>query len=233
LTVRPIPSWIETWDQYSLQFYDFSLSPAYRLLTLVVDICNLRCEAASTPPDKLQHFISRAVLLDQQFESWLTTLPETWNYAVYTAPAGHGDDAAYGCRYHIYYDLWTGSMWNTYRSARIMLNLVIVGWLKASSESTADLTIYSSESAHAIDIMHQLSRDICESVSFHLKSYPGCMDIPRAIGGYFVLWPLFAACNPPGIDPRLRRWVIERLDFIAHCMGIQQASSIARRLQIR
>jgi hypothetical protein len=198
----------------------------------VVAICNLRCEAASTP-DKLQSFISRAILLDQQFDLWLTTLPETWNYAVYTAPPGHGHDAAYDSRYHIYYDLWTGSMWNTYRSARIMLNLVLVGWLKASSESTADLATYPSECAHAIQIMYQLSRDICESVSFHLKSYPGCVDTPRAIGGYFVLWPLFAASNPPGVDSALRVWVIERLDFIAHCMGIQQASSIACRLRTK
>lgn len=233
MTVRPIPSWIQTWDQYSLQFYDFSLSPAYRLLSLVVGICNLRCEAASIPPFELRPFISRAVLLDQQFDLWLTTLPETWDYAVYTAPLGHSNDAAYDSRYHIYYDLWTGSMWNTYRSARIMLSLVIVGWIKAISESVADSVTSTSESTYFIQIMHQLSREICESVSFHLRSYPSCMETPRAIGGYFVLWPLFAACNPPGTDPALKRWSIERLDFIAHCMGIQQASSIAHWLRKR
>lgn len=229
--MRPIPAWIQTWDQYSLQFYDFSLSPAYKLLNLVANICNLRCEASSTPPGGLDEFISRAVLLDQKFDLWLTTLPEAWNYTTYTAPSGHTSDAAYNTHYHIYYDLWTASIWNTYRSARIMLHLVLRDWIHTSSKSSADPTIYGSENVNSSKIMHRLSREICESISFHLKSYPGCTDKQWAIGGYFVLWPLFAACSRRDTDPALKRWVIERLDFIGHCMGIQQACSIARRLR--
>lgn len=229
--VTPIPSWIQTWDEYSLQFYDFSLSPAYKLLNLVANICNLRCEAASAPPEHLSGFISRAILLDQDFDAWLTTLPQTWNYVIYTAPPGHSNDAAYDSHYHIYFDLWTGSIWNTYRGARIMLNLVIRSWINSSLSSSTPSATYVAENARCTEILSQLSIEICESIPFHLKTYPGCIDTPRAIGGYFVLWPLFASCSRPDTDPSLRKWVIERLDFIGHCMGIQQACSIARRLR--
>jgi hypothetical protein len=229
--VTPIPSWIHKWDQYALQFYDFSRRPAYRLLNLVANICNIRCEASSAPPEDLQSFISQAILLDQEFDTWLTTLPDTWSYVTYTAPVGHKKDAVYNSHYHIYYDLWTGSMWNTYRGARIMLNLVIRAWISVVLKSSPTSTIYAAENAHCTATLNRLSIEICESISFHLGTYPGCLDVPRAIGGYFVLWPLFASCSRPDADPVLKNWVIERLDFIGHCMGIQQACSIARRLR--
>lgn len=231
LMVTPVPSWIHEWDQYSLQFYDSSLSPAYRLLHLVANICNLRCEASTVSLEELHNFIARAILLDQEFVAWLTTLPESWRYVTYTAPPGHHRDAAYDSHYHIYYDLWTGSIWNTYRSARIMLNLVIRRWISAVSKASTVSTIYVTENAKCTATLNHLSIKICESISFHLGTYPGCRDVPRAIGGYFVLWPLWASCNRADADSILRNWVIERLDYIGHCMGIRQACSIAQRLR--
>jgi hypothetical protein len=66
---QPIPSWIQTWDQYALQFYDFSQTPAYKLLNLVASICNIRREASSASPEQLQNSISRAIQLDQEFDT--------------------------------------------------------------------------------------------------------------------------------------------------------------------
>lgn len=230
--VTPIPSWIQKWDEYCLQFYDFSLSPAYRLITIISKLCNLRCEASSASPKELGSFISRAILLDQEYDNWLTIIPETWNYVTYIAPMGYSDGAAYKSRYHIYHDLWTGNIWNTYRSSRILLNLVIRGWIMSVLKSfTSATTMYVAENARCTDILNHLSIDICESISFHLGTYPGCMHIPRALGGYWVLWPLFAVGSRPDGDPMLRKWIIERLDFIGHCMGIEQACSMARRLR--
>lgn len=229
--VTPIPSWIKKWDEILLQFYDFSKSPAYRLIVIITKICNLRCEAASASPKELDLFISHAILLDQEFDSWLTITPESWNYATCTAPMDHSDDAAYKSHYHIYYDLWTSNIWNTYRAARILLNLVIRFWIILASQGSPSSTMYASENACCAETLNHLSIEVCESVSYHLGTYPGCVDTPKALGGYFLVWPLFAVGGRPDGDPVLRMWVADRLEFVGRCMGIQQACAMAYRLR--
>jgi hypothetical protein len=112
-----------------------------------------------------------------------------------------------------------------------MLNLVLRGWISSILKTLPPSAMYVTENARCSKMLEHISVEFCESISFHLRSYPGCTDVPKAVGGYFVLWPLFAAGSRPDAHPITRKWIIERLEFIAHCMGIQQASSIARRLR--
>jgi hypothetical protein len=56
----------------------------------------------------------------------------------------------------------------------------------------------------------------------------------RAIGGISLIWPLYLAGNIESIaPPSLRNWVISRLEYIGHTMGIEQAILLATLLKNR
>lgn len=88
----------------------------------------------------------------------------------------------------------------------------------------------------AHEVVVQCSNDICSSVPYILGYDPdhqGPPKVPRAFNGNLLLWPLYNAGLTERIPGYQRRWVIERLRFIADVMGVRQASPLVQSLSAK
>jgi hypothetical protein len=76
--------------------------------------------------------------------------------------------------------------------------------------------------------------------SHYVDSPPSCSEdesaqlpVLRASGGYFLIWPLYLAGSMGLATEETRRWAIKALESVGRSMGIQQALTLVRIMQMR
>ena len=86
--------------------------------------------------------------------------------------------------------------------------------------------------------MAQIAQDVCASVPFSLGMI--CCDSDTlsvnpagacALGGFLLLWPLYLAAEAAQELPDVRAWIIGRLEYIGHSLGINQGVWMASILK--
>ncbi|KAJ5915930.1 hypothetical protein N7454_010837 [Penicillium verhagenii] len=207
------------------------------------NFCASMKDGSVTDPGEI---IRNALIIDANLTSLFLSVPASWNYRTVKVPLYDGEPitrAVWGDSYHIYGSLAASSMWNNYRSARILVHELIIDTVKALDASAEDT---DRRQQHALAsqsrvIAHQLVEDICSSVPFNLGAGTEADDgndieasAPfqvTAAGGFSLMWPLLIAGNSGLACKELRQWIINCLDKIGHSMGINQALAMAHLLR--
>ncbi|KAF2160561.1 hypothetical protein M409DRAFT_70317 [Zasmidium cellare ATCC 36951] len=131
---------------------------------------------------------------------------------------------------HIYKDVHVACIRNNTRVSQILCSSVVIDALK-----WLDPLHFQMDERFTLAKMRlqSLVGDICYSVPFHLygpdvvhKIRPnGQIRNPgQALGGYFLIWPLFAASSIQDIPDLQRRWLRGRLQTIARQYGLDQGN---------
>ncbi|KAE9371789.1 hypothetical protein N431DRAFT_559216 [Stipitochalara longipes BDJ] len=206
----------------------------WRILDLMARFANLLDAAEEQnhlDSDGLQHLLSSAAELDQDFQDVISSLPSDWQYQTFNCS---NPVSVYNKIYHTYSDPWTMRYWNYIRLCRIHLQQVI---LHNSFHSPNPSSIqYQTINA----TITQLSTDICATVPQHahylqrlqpqqIRSESSSDHIgppqvvPHTAGIYHLLWPLFAIGKMKTTPLHQRKWIINRMEYLGRISGISQA----------
>lgn len=191
----------------------------------------------------------------------MISVPPSWGYTTFNVPMQDGKPITqgfWGDSYHIYHSISASTIWNNYRSARIITQELIIDTIKDLEALTND-NISSPQrnflANQARQTVLQLVEDICASVPYilgmeievpeHLKvSSLGASIVHGAdmrtnlssfqitgAGGLTIMWPLLVAANSGVTCSDLRKWITACLDKIGHSMGINQALAMSKLIQ--
>jgi hypothetical protein len=208
------------------------------------NFCASMKDGSVTDPGEI---IRTALTIDANLTSLFISVPLAWSYRTVKVPLFNGEaitKAIWGDNYHIYGSLASSSMWNNYRSARILVHELIIDAVKTLEASTLEDT--DRRRQRALDsqsrlVAHQLVEDICASVPFNLGAGIEANEesdvedsAPLKVtgaGGFSLMWPLLIAGNSGLACQDLRQWIINCLEKIGHSMGINQALAMAHLLR--
>jgi hypothetical protein len=201
---------------------------------LIIQVSNLLADIKSKEAMDFADIIARAQALDRDLKSWTLDLPSRWHYALYHISNSDRDwvpEHTYNGYYYVYQDLWACNVWCYHRTARILVNLVIREQLLSYPSLYAEWSDIVQEAQSTIE---KLSLDICLSMSFALAIRGSTsvlsQDNPRSggcLGGYLLLWTLYVAARVQEPASSLREWIVQRLLYIGHMMGIGQGLLMA------
>jgi hypothetical protein len=209
------------------------------------DFCAAIKDQTLTRPSDI---IRAALKLDGDLVSALLDTPSTSSYRIVQVsgltceePPGR---TVWGDTYHIYSSIAASSMWNNYRSARILLREIIIDTLQhMRSAKDGDDNRHHALAYESRQIALQLMDDIFASVPFHLGVTLPCTGLASSTdqpqlsvgavgsGGMTLLWPLLSAANSGFASLQQRKWIIACLDKIGRSMGINQARAMAQLLR--
>lgn len=160
--------------------------------------------AAQANPAAVRELLGAVERLDAGLAGWPGMLPAVWGYSG-GAEMGEDVDVWGGC--DVYTDIWIASVWNNYRTARILTHAL----------RTRCLLSLGLDCRGSVQVVTRMVDEICASLPFHMRAGP--------LGGYFLLWPLMVAgiAGSAGIAGEERKkWINGRLEVIGQ-MGIGQA----------
>lgn len=224
------------------------MSTVTKISRLVLDAqCPLSAKNVDSAVTRAHfHFrIMHAKTLDSELGRWCRNLPHEWlPRVVYSMP---------GESLLTYLDVPTGSLWNFYRSARIILQSMIQNMYEMveslPGEYPEDEVNDVSADVTPSDMIRDLISDICKSIPFTLGDVD-MMGNPaqpasnssglgerrnnsrlRAIEGYELIWPLWGICTNNHSTPRQKRQARNALQRLGSILGIKLASRLADAIE--
>ncbi|EHK22140.1 uncharacterized protein TRIVIDRAFT_28354 [Trichoderma virens Gv29-8] len=185
------------------------------------------------------HIIRTALKIDAEMVSLMISVPTLCRYATVKVPMFDGKpitQAIWGDSYHIYHSISASTMWNNYRSVRIIIQELIIDTVKELEDFSDDICSpqRSSLTSQARQTMLQLVQDICGSVPYNLETNTGASLSSfqaTGAGGLTIMWPLLVAANSGVACNDLRKWISNCLDKIGHSMGINQALAMSKLIK--
>lgn len=189
--------------------------------------------------------IRKCQLKDQELVHWSKSVPEhfkpktaTW---INDVPGGDFTKAeTFPGRIDVFQDLWTTTIWITFRCARLVVASMIVraaAWACAPIDyrTTPEYATWSNTSAAIIT-------DICAAIPYQLGWFKTrrelleradltsfcCGDDAAAKGlsGYFVTWPLSCIITQDYSTDNQRAWAKGRLEHVATELGVRYAKML-------
>jgi hypothetical protein len=196
---------------------------------------------------KVLDLMRRAQSMEEEFHDWESSIPDGWQIktAAWVGNVTGGDIAkADVCpgRVDMYHDMPIAAMWNHLRVARLFLAGIVVrcaAWVCSPVDYRT-----TPEYATAVRIGVDMVTDIIASVPFFLGwrvnekgelkagdlsglfSEQADITSSKALGGFYLMWPLFCAiCSDYTTDSQ-RQWIKGRMNLISDVMGMNQAKTI-------
>ena len=187
----------------------------------------------------LSEVIDSLCLIDGRLKAWCNQASGDYRYTSLELPTSSpGTKTFFESRLnvpiHVYSSSTMAAMWNLHRGARILL----LHGLKNCLSRRKQYGAAKPDSSELVDIdkktigsIESLFNDICASVPYLLGEVDqkGNLQMPRqckAVGGYYLLWPLCLALFLDSIDSVQREWVKRRLTYIYHVLGVREASEM-------
>lgn len=226
------------------------------IVRLLLRVAELRAEInhclGSYPrtPDYFQKVLDlmrRAQGMEQEFQDWMNSIPEAWQVktAAWVDNVPGGDitkaDVCPG-KVDTYRDIFIAAMWNHARISRLFLAGLVVrcaAWV-CSPVDYRTTPEYATSARIGVDMV----TDIIASVPYLLgwrvdedgqlkagdlsgfTSGNENITSAKALGGFFLTWPLFCAvCSDYATDSQ-RQWIKGRMNLISDVMGMNQAKTI-------
>lgn len=189
------------------------------------------------------NLMRRAQALENEYMDFEATLPEDYfpRTVVWIDQVPGADITQLNIfpgKVDMYPDASIANLWNEARVARLFISGVIVrcaAWVCNPVDYRT-----TPEYATAVRLCTDLNTDIIASVPYHLgwrmddrgelrpgmpaEGEPGNAG---AIGGFFVMWPLFSISNTDYISDSQRAWVKGRLMYISESLGLNHAKVLS------
>jgi hypothetical protein len=203
--------------------------------------CSLRSSMSSFHDySDSEHIITTACAIDQELDIWSKTCPITFIYQ--TVALKERREAVFSDHYHVYLNLWVATVWNHYRSIRLLINELILDQLCHLYQDNPEASLlwndpgfFENQVLTSNTTLLQLCHDICASVPYYLGFDPDAdrrmpRPIPKAVTGNLLLWPLYTAGVTGLVSDIMRDWVAGQLRWISDIIGIRQAGPLALSL---
>ncbi|KAI2779388.1 hypothetical protein F4815DRAFT_493989 [Daldinia loculata] len=211
-------------------------------------------------PDNIEimmDMLRRIQTVDQEVVAWMRNVPEDWRFRTVTwedhVPNGDYSKAeVFPGRVDVYHDLYIISVWNTSRTARLVLASLVMrcaAWICSPVDYRT-----TPEYATAARTCVETITDIIASVPYQLgwrlnknnrrythhhqnqqqqSGFPcGEENHPKALAGYLLTWPLICLHSQDYTTDAQRAWIHGRLRFIGDELGVKYAH-VLRQLRIR
>ncbi|KAI9685198.1 MAG: hypothetical protein M1822_004785 [Bathelium mastoideum] len=193
-----------------------------------------------TQRDVVFQLMASAAGLDAELALWFDSLPSVWRHRTVATLKGMPDDLEtseiWPGPVNIYEDLVVSNIVNNYRMGRIFSQAVIIACL-ARQATSREAVEANRKYQEAVRIGREMVNDICATVPFHLgydikdrsRKIGQQATAAEAIGGYFLLWPLFVCARLECVPAEQKRWIRGRLGFIARTYGIDGLRFLERQ----
>ncbi|KAG9242793.1 hypothetical protein BJ878DRAFT_400793, partial [Calycina marina] len=233
----------------------FVAAISLRVAELRFEANDLLANSCRTPEllEKVNEIMKRAQAMDIEFQDWAERLPKDWlpQPVAWIDNIPGGDlmkSDIYPGRVDLYSDLIIAHTWNSARTCRLfIIGLIIrcVAWLGLAADyktkpeykfchkigSTLMTDIIASIPYHLgwpMDENGDLKAGDISSNSCHARDDP--VSSPKALGGFYCIWPAFCVTSSDYATDSQRSWVKGRLRLIADLMGLNQARVYELRL---
>lgn len=197
---------------------------------------------------KVLEVMRRVQAMDSEYQEWQDNLPEEWRPKtvawVDNVPGGDLHKAeVFPGRVDAFGDLAIGNAWQHARTCRIFIIGMIIRCIAWVSYPVDYRT--TPEYAYCSQVGVTLMADIVAAVPYHLGwhvdeagnlkgadtdagTFPNDNHVtsPRALGGFYSIWPLFCVMSADYTTDSQRAWVKGRMTYIADVMGLNQARVI-------
>ncbi|PYH47083.1 Zn(II)2Cys6 transcription factor [Aspergillus saccharolyticus JOP 1030-1] len=230
---KPAPAWLMALSEETAGIRGPQQSSAesfFKYLTMVGDLCAQVGQKAKKTPEEI---IREALQLDAMLAAWALTVDRRWRYKVVDATNDDlpADQHIYGDYYHEYSEIGIAVIWNTYRMTRIVVHEIIAAvcerlWRRSKGENSEHWAAIRQSAA----ITRQLSEEVCASVPYFFGSARSNQRLVEASGLIRLHWALFVASDCVGSTPRMKLWIMNRLDEIGRRTGIKQALAMMEYL---
>jgi len=134
--------------------------------------------------------------------------------------------------------VYIAAVWNTYRTTLLRLYDLIaqcLQYLHTGTKPVLETEEHTALQAHA----RETSEDICSSVAYLLNTdwvsriatiagLPAIeSQLPKALGGLFLIWPLYGGSILSIVPKTNRAWMRRKLRTIGTSLGLAQATVLA------
>lgn len=174
--------------------------------------------------------------LDDAVVKWGAERSGLWEHS--TVFDSTKPDVIYDDAYTVYHTHWIASVWNVQRATRIFIHECIITQIDeklAQPLAAITTTDLPSQRSRSLAIICETAFDICASVPYilgHDKPYDEQLSSPApAICGYFSVSAIYLAGSTIGVPQSMRLYVLGRLRYIGHSLGIKQPLMMAAILQ--
>ncbi|OAG41507.1 hypothetical protein AYO21_04209 [Fonsecaea monophora] len=242
---QPVPFSLKKWSawlEYSSIGEDYEVVYlANRLSEIVEKLASVRAFIKAPKTRGTEDISSMLLPIDLMLQSWRNQLPTSWIPT--PRPACRCKDCFSGSHFEgmpfdAYPNLYVASLWNNYRGARILVHEML---LSTATPTSITAITDDKELCPTINLLRQMSTEICLSVDYHLRpipddSFPDSIDHLKGIvtasipGGELLIWPLFMAGMLPTTSPARRMWISDRLRQIGANLGIGLALSMSQAM---
>ena len=223
-------------SQLAQNFQNEADIPGNRFSEIVIRLCNLRASIKDGLFVDEAEIINSVLAVDGDLAAWVRQIKVDWAYTA-VKEMDKSEDTFEG-QYHIYASFVNSSMWNNYRTIRILVNECLLYCLKRlPATSSFDEDERNRLRLRSRTILDQMASDICASVPYLFdigdvsNSRSPLAPARRSAGGFSLLWPLYTAASMEGARRTMSFWIIRQLEKIGHGLGIQQALALARVLR--
>ena len=172
----------------------------------------------------------------QAFQRWEDTLASK----IKPIPAGYISSGSWLAepavgfwpgRVDAYADLYTASVWNTYRVARLLITEIILKLSESPEDDNSDVLEEREALRFLGDILSSIPYHITEDVGFFLRTLGDGTEIPnpgKPVGGLFLMQHLHLISTRAVVPPQIQHYMIRCLEWIATHMGIGQAGVLSK-----
>ncbi|KAI1773752.1 hypothetical protein F4818DRAFT_100617 [Hypoxylon cercidicola] len=239
---------------------DSTAAKCHRLMIktgeLRAEVTRLMNNMARTPGniEIMLDMIRKVQTVDQEVVSWMRNVPTEWQFVTVAwedhVPNGDYSKAeVFPGRIDMYGDFYIASVWNTARTARLILASLVVrcaAWV-CSPVDYRTTPEYATAARTCVDTITDIIASVPYHLGWHLNkphilakaqlpdgSSFACGDEHhvRSLAGYFLTWPLTCLNSQDYTTDAQRAWIYGRLAFIGNELGVKYAH-ILRQLQIR
>ena len=198
--------------------------------------------------DDLHQLKNEAIALDQAFARWQEAQVKDFNPwtvgKVSQAQAGSKLGVGYWPgRVDTYFDLYVAGVWNTSRTARVLLINVILK-LSRILNNNQDHTREHQDALRLVeDIVSSIPFHLAEDLQVFLREIgqvevgeaemgngiaAAILSPGRPVGGLLLMHPIYVASKLSIVPQQMREYLRDCLEWIAKHMGIGQASLFAK-----
>ncbi|KAH7369702.1 hypothetical protein BKA65DRAFT_3593 [Rhexocercosporidium sp. MPI-PUGE-AT-0058] len=240
--------WIADAEKDKIGIFVTALS--CRLAELRVDLNNALSTFPRTPEylQEVSSIMRRGQALEAECVEWEAALPDEWRPRTVSwvdqVPGGDITKAeVFPGKVDMYTDISIANLWNQMRVARLFISGAVVrcaAWICSPVDYRT-----TPEYAQAVRLSVDLITDVIAATPYHLgwrvsqggilksgdfaSPYSGDSGVTssKAIGGVFMMWPLFSISNMDYISDAQRVWVKGRLMYVSETLGLNHAKVLS------
>ncbi|KAK9414641.1 putative Transcription factor domain-containing protein [Seiridium unicorne] len=134
-----------------------------------------------------------------------------------------------------YFDLYVAGVWNIYRSARLLLMVLMMSLSGRLDRADSSISYVFTAQQMFEDMIASIPYHLTDNLPEFMKDSETGIDIAdpgRSLGGLLLMHPLYVAANVPFLAETERRYMRDCLMWIGSAMGLGQAALLAQNPDI-